>query len=163
QPPADARFYAGVDLHARSLFLAVLDRDGQPRLARNLAAAPEPFLRAVLPFRDGLVVGCECMHCWYWLADTCRDQGITFALRHAPARGAEAPPAPQPPAPPPPPPRPPPPCSGAATSRWPTPIPKSGGPCAPCPAPACVWSASGPSCTATSTPPAARPTCRPSP
>jgi transposase len=83
QPPADARFYAGVDLHARSLFLAVLDRDGQPRLARNLAAAPEPFLKAVLPFRDGLVVGCECMHCWYWLADTCRDQGITFALGHA--------------------------------------------------------------------------------
>jgi hypothetical protein len=39
QPPADARFYAGVDLHARPLFLCVLDRDGQQRLARNLAAA----------------------------------------------------------------------------------------------------------------------------
>src|SRR5947209_7049763 len=72
QPPADTRFYAGVDLHARSLFLAVLDRDGQARFGRNLPAQPEPFLRAVAPFRDGLVVGCECMHCWYWLADTCR-------------------------------------------------------------------------------------------
>ena len=83
QPPADTRFYAGVDLHARSLFLSILDRDGQERFARNLSAAPGPFLKAVQPFRDGLVVGCECMHCWYWLADTCRDQDISFALGHA--------------------------------------------------------------------------------
>lgn len=83
QPPADVRFYAGVDLHARSLFLVVLDRDGHGRFARNLSAAPAPFLKAVQPFRQGLVVGCECMHCWYWLADTCRDEGITFALGHA--------------------------------------------------------------------------------
>ena len=83
QPAPDTRFYAGVDLHARSLFLCILDRDGQERFARNLTAAPAPFLTAVGPFRDGLVVGCECMHCWYWLADTCRDQGIAFALGHA--------------------------------------------------------------------------------
>src|SRR6266511_476467 len=68
QPPADTRFYAGVDLHARSLFLSILDRDGQERFARNLSAAPGPFRKAVQPFRDGLVVGCACLHCWYSLA-----------------------------------------------------------------------------------------------
>src|SRR5262245_21837092 len=83
QPPADTRFYAGVDLHARSLFLCVLDRDGHERFARSLTAAPAPFLKAVAPFKDGLVVGCECMHCWYWLADCCRDENIAFALGHA--------------------------------------------------------------------------------
>jgi transposase len=83
QPPSDTRFYAGVDLHARSLFVSILDHDGQERFARNLTAAPEPFLQAVRPFRGGLVVGCECMHCWYWLADTCRDQDIAFVLGHA--------------------------------------------------------------------------------
>src|SRR5262245_25414597 len=83
QPPADTRFYAGVDLHARSLYLAVLDRDGQRRFGRNLPAAPGPFLKAVEPFRGGLVVGCECMPCWYWLADTCREQHIDFVLGHA--------------------------------------------------------------------------------
>jgi transposase len=83
QPPADTRFYAGVDLHARSLFLVVLDRDGQARFSRNLPAAPAPFLRAVGPFRDGLVVGCECMHCWYWLADIGREHDIAFVLGHA--------------------------------------------------------------------------------
>src|SRR5215831_19479362 len=82
-PPADARFYAGVDLHARALFLVILDGDGQVRFARNLPATPEGFLRAVAPFRDGLLVACECMHCWYWLADTCRDHRIPFVLGHA--------------------------------------------------------------------------------
>jgi transposase len=82
-PSQDTRFYAGVDLHARALFLVVLDRDGNTRFSRNLPAAPEPFLRAVEPFRDGLLVACECMHCWYWLADTCRDANIAFVLGHA--------------------------------------------------------------------------------
>ena len=88
QPPADVRFYAGVDLHARSLFLVVLDRDGRERFARNLAAAPQPFLKAIRPFRDGIVVGCECMHCWYWLADACRDHDLPFTPGHAWARKA---------------------------------------------------------------------------
>jgi transposase len=83
QPPADSRFYAGVDLHARSLFLVVLDHDAQTRFARNLPAQAEPFLRAVAPFRAGLLVACECVHPWYWLADTCRDHGINFVLGHA--------------------------------------------------------------------------------
>jgi len=82
-PPATTRFYAGVDLHARALFLVILDRDGRVVFARNLPAAPEPFLRAVAPFRDGLLVACECVHCWYWLADTCRDHDIPFVLGHA--------------------------------------------------------------------------------
>jgi hypothetical protein len=53
-PPADTRFYAGADLHARILFLVILDRDAKIVFARNLPAVPEPFLRAVAPFRDRL-------------------------------------------------------------------------------------------------------------
>jgi transposase len=82
-PPATTRFYAGVDLHARALFLVVLDHDGKIVFARNLPANPDAFLRAVAPFRAGLLVACECMHCWYWLADTCRDAKINFVLGHA--------------------------------------------------------------------------------
>jgi transposase len=83
QPPADTRFYAGVDLHARSLYLVVLDHDGQTCFGRNLPAQPEPFLRAVQPFREGLLVACECVHPWSWLADPCRDHDIAFVLGHA--------------------------------------------------------------------------------
>jgi transposase len=77
------RFYAGVDLHARTMFTHVLDHSGKTVFARDLPARPDAFLDAVGPFRDGLVVGCECMFAWYWLADLCQDQHIPFVLGHA--------------------------------------------------------------------------------
>src|SRR5262245_21953766 len=60
-------FYAGVDLHARSLFTHVLDHKGKTVFERDLPAEPAAFLEAVQPFRQGLLVGCECMFAWYWL------------------------------------------------------------------------------------------------
>ena len=80
---ATAASYVGVDLHARTLFVCVLDAAGTVRLSRNLPARPEPFLAALAPFRPDLLVGCECVHSWYWLADTCRREAIPFALGHA--------------------------------------------------------------------------------
>src|SRR5215472_7413657 len=77
------RFYCGVDLHARTLSLCVLDTDGTVVLHQTLAAGPQAFLKAVKPFRDGLVVACECMFAWYWLADLCHHEGIPFVLGHA--------------------------------------------------------------------------------
>ena len=76
-------FYCGVDLHARSMFTHVLDHAGATVFARDLAANPKVFLDAVAPFRQGLVVGCECMFAWYWLADLCEDESIPFTLGHA--------------------------------------------------------------------------------
>jgi transposase len=48
-----------------------------------MKAAPEPFLKAVAPYRDGLVVAVECIFTWYWLADLCAQEGIPFVLGHA--------------------------------------------------------------------------------
>ncbi len=73
----------GVDLHARKMYLCILDRAGEIVLHRNVAARPNAFLAAIEPFRDELVVGVECMFSWYWLADLCADEGIDFALGHA--------------------------------------------------------------------------------
>jgi transposase len=77
------RFYCGVDLHARTLSLHVLDAQGQTLLAKTIPANPVAFLKAVTPFRDGLAVACECMFAWYWLADLCHEEGIPFVLGHA--------------------------------------------------------------------------------
>ena len=76
-------YYCGVDLHARSMFTHILDAQGNTVFARDLAADPDVFLQAVAPYRQGLVVGCECMFAWYWLADLCEDHGIAFTLGHA--------------------------------------------------------------------------------
>ena len=75
--------YCGVDLHTKTMFLCVLDARGEVVLERNTLANPKSFLKAVAPFRDGLVVGCECMFTWYWLADLCEQEGISFVLGHA--------------------------------------------------------------------------------
>ena len=77
------RFYGGVDLHARTIALHVLDADGRTTLARTIDASPAAFLDALAPCRDGLVVGCECMFAWYWLADLCAAESIPFVLGHA--------------------------------------------------------------------------------
>ena len=57
-------YYGGVDLHARTMFIHILDHQGQTVFERNLAAEPGAFLEAVTPYRQGLVVGCECMFAW---------------------------------------------------------------------------------------------------
>lgn len=77
------RFYCGVDLHARTMYLCIVDQAGNVVLHLNLPADTEAFLAAIAPFRDGLVVACECMFAWYWLADLCAVQQIPFVLGHA--------------------------------------------------------------------------------
>ena len=80
---ASHAFTCGVDVHGRTLYLCVLDRAGQVVLHRSLPCRPEAVLGALAPFREDLVVGCECIFCRYWLADLCEDAGIAFALGHA--------------------------------------------------------------------------------
>jgi transposase len=77
------RFYCGVDLHARTLFVHVLDRKGKTVFAEDLPANPAAFLAAIKPYRKDLVVGVECMFAGYWLADLCEREQIPFALGHA--------------------------------------------------------------------------------
>ena len=76
-------FYCGIDLHARSMYVCIVNHDGEILVHRNMKAAPEPFLKAVAPSRDGLVVAVACLFTWYWLADLCPQEGIPFVLGHA--------------------------------------------------------------------------------
>jgi transposase len=77
------KFYCGIDLHARTMYLCVLNQDGEVLLHRNMKAAPEPCLKAIAPYREALVVCVECIFTWYWLADLCAREGIAFVLGHA--------------------------------------------------------------------------------
>ncbi len=75
--------YCGIDLHAKTMYLCILDKDGQILLHQNMQSCPEDFLAATQPYRADLVVAAECMFTWYWLADLCRQEGIEFVLGHA--------------------------------------------------------------------------------
>jgi transposase len=76
-------FYCGIDLHARTMYVVILDHAGNVVFDDDLPTKPDAFLAAIAPFRDGLVVGVECMFSWYWLADLCQEQHIAFVLGHA--------------------------------------------------------------------------------
>jgi len=75
--------YCGVDLHARSLYVCILDQAGDVQVHQNLSATPEAFLQVIAPSRQDLVVAAECMFAWYWLADLCAREGMPFVLGHA--------------------------------------------------------------------------------
>jgi transposase len=77
------RFYCGIDLHARSMHVCILDHEGLVVFDRNLPCHFETLLKAIAPFRDGIVIGVECMFGWYWLADRCAEHYIPFVLGHA--------------------------------------------------------------------------------
>jgi hypothetical protein len=77
------QFYCGIDLHARTMYLCILNQGGEILVHRNMPAGPEPFLKAVAPYREDLVVCVECIFPWYWLADLCTREGIPFVLGHA--------------------------------------------------------------------------------
>jgi len=77
------RYYCGIDLHARSMYLCILSKNGEIVLHRNMRAEPGPFLEAIKPYRDDIVVSVECIFTWYWIADLCAREGIPFVLGHA--------------------------------------------------------------------------------
>ena len=75
--------YCGIDLHARSMYVCILSQDGEILVHRDMKASPEPFLKAIAPYRDDIVVAVEWILTWYWLADLCAQEGIPFVLGHA--------------------------------------------------------------------------------
>jgi hypothetical protein len=77
------KHYCGIDLHARTMYVCVLNQAGDVVLHRDLECDPKVFLAAIRPFREDLVVGVECIFTWYWLADLCAREGIAFVLGHA--------------------------------------------------------------------------------
>src|SRR5512132_1742230 len=76
-------FYCEIDLHARTMYVCILDQAGDTLLHRNMPATPEALLKAIAPYRAQIVLAAECMFTWYWLADLCADHGIPFVLGHA--------------------------------------------------------------------------------
>ncbi|HXH11584.1 MAG TPA: IS110 family transposase [Alphaproteobacteria bacterium] len=75
--------YCGIDLHARTMYLWILNQTGEIVLHRNMRAAPKPFLQAIAPYREDLVVCVACLFTWSWLADLGTREGIPFVLGHA--------------------------------------------------------------------------------
>ena len=76
-------FYCGIDLHARTMYVCMLNHDGEILVHRDMKASPETFLKVIAPYRADIVVAVECIFTWYWLADLCAQEGLPFVLGQA--------------------------------------------------------------------------------
>jgi transposase len=78
------QFNCGIDLHARQMYICVMDRSGKKLVHTNIKNNDFAyFLKLVAPYRHDLTVCAECMFGWYWLADACQAANIHFVLAHA--------------------------------------------------------------------------------
>lgn len=78
------QFNCGIDLHARQMYVCVMDRDGKKLVHTNIRNNDfDFFLKLVEPYRHDLTVCAECMFGWYWLADACQAANLHFVLAHA--------------------------------------------------------------------------------
>jgi transposase len=76
-------FSCGIDLHARTMYVCILNHDGEIVVHRNMPASPDALLKTIAPYREQIVIAVECIFTWYWLADLCAREGIPFVLGHA--------------------------------------------------------------------------------
>ena len=77
-------FNCGIDLHARQMYVCVMDRQGKKLVHTNVKDNDFAyFLKLIKPYQHSLTVCCECMFGWYWLADACQAAGLKFVLAHA--------------------------------------------------------------------------------
>jgi transposase len=79
----NAEFYCGADLHSRTVYICVMDREGRILLKRNIPNNFKIFKQYISRFLPDLAVGCESTYTYYWLLDGCREAGIPFYLGHA--------------------------------------------------------------------------------
>lgn len=77
------KHYCGIDLHARTMYVCIINSAGETVLHRNMKTDAAQLATAVEPFRDDLVISVECLFTWYWIADWCAREGIAFVRGHA--------------------------------------------------------------------------------
>ena len=77
------QYYCGIDLHARKMYICIIDSQGNILFHKNMDSSPENLSRSLTPYLADIVVGVECVFTWYWIANYCTTQNIPFILGHA--------------------------------------------------------------------------------
>jgi transposase len=77
------QYYCGVDLHARTMYLCIVNQADEILYHREIPTKAALFLEKLAPYRADVVVSVECIFTWYWVADLCAAEKIPFVLGHA--------------------------------------------------------------------------------
>jgi transposase len=79
----NVEYYCGVDLHAKEMFITVMNQTGNILLQQKMSNDFETFKQYLKPYLPDIAVAAESTCFYYWLADGCHDAGIPFYLGHA--------------------------------------------------------------------------------
>jgi hypothetical protein len=82
------QFYGGIARHARTMYVCMLNHDGEIVGHRHLPTRPEAWRKTMAPEREHSVIAVEGMFTWYWLADLGAREGRPCVLGHALSRTA---------------------------------------------------------------------------
>src|SRR5689334_12821659 len=74
--------YVGIDVHRKRSQVAVVTKDGQVQLNKNVVNGSEPFLRLIGDLPPGTPVAFEAAFGWGWLAELLEDYGFEAHLVH---------------------------------------------------------------------------------
>ena len=77
------QFYIGIDLHARTMYVCVINNTGETVFHKNMECSTDNLELVTNTFGSDIVIGVECIFTWYWIADFCEERGIDFVLGHA--------------------------------------------------------------------------------
>ena len=77
------KFYCGIDLHARKMYVCIIDQKGKTKVHENIETDPALLFDLIFPFLEDVVICVECMFSWCWVADFCAEHKIPFVLGHA--------------------------------------------------------------------------------
>ena len=59
------QYYCDIDLHARKMYVCILDQKAKTKVHENIKTDPETFFELVFAFIEDVIVGAECVLCWY--------------------------------------------------------------------------------------------------
>lgn len=77
-------FNCGIDLHAKNMYVCVMDRSGNKLIHQNVKGNDfDFFLKITASYKHDMTVACESTFNWYWLGDACIKHNIKFVLGHA--------------------------------------------------------------------------------
>lgn len=76
-------YYCGIDLHAKTMYICIVDQAGAILVHQNVTCSSENLHYLIEPYITDLVIAVECIFTWYWIADFCQSNDVSFVLGHA--------------------------------------------------------------------------------
>jgi hypothetical protein len=79
----ESEYFCGIDLHSHKMYICIIDRQGNICFHKNMQNDFDIFKTFIQPYLPHLTVGLESRAYYYWLADACKQNNISFYLGHA--------------------------------------------------------------------------------